>query len=137
MAVVFAQHNIPLAIMVHLSPLFRDIFPDSKIAEQFSAARTKTICIMNMALLHTLKACQLNEIAMGYDSIAHPPTERHRAVQGKYQKSREIRSKIQIFQTQGLISMHTPHTSSHPHHMYTHSHISLLSFMEPWQLCLH
>ena len=50
MAVVLAQHNIPLAIMDHLSPLFRDIFPDSKIAKQFSAARTKTTCIMNMAL---------------------------------------------------------------------------------------
>jgi len=50
MAVVLAQHNLPLAIMDHLSPLFRDIFPDSKIAKGFSAARTKTSCIMNMAL---------------------------------------------------------------------------------------
>lgn len=50
MAVVLAQHNIPLAIMDHLSPLFWDIFPDSKIAKGFSAARTKTTCIMNMAL---------------------------------------------------------------------------------------
>ena len=49
MAVVLAQH-IPLAIMDHLSPLFRDIFPDSKIAKGFFAARTKTTCIMNMAL---------------------------------------------------------------------------------------
>lgn len=50
MAVVIAQHNLPLAIMDHLSPLFRDIFHDSKIAKGFSAARTKTSCIMNMAL---------------------------------------------------------------------------------------
>jgi len=50
MAVVLAQHNLPLAIMDHLSPLFRDIFPDSKIAKGFSAARTNTLCIMNMAL---------------------------------------------------------------------------------------
>ena len=50
MAVVLAQHNLPLTIMDHLSPLFRDIFPDSKIAKGFSAARTKTSCIMNMAL---------------------------------------------------------------------------------------
>lgn len=47
MAVVLAQHNIP---MDHLSPLFQDIFPDSKIAKGFSAARTKTTCIVNMAL---------------------------------------------------------------------------------------
>lgn len=50
MAVVLAQHNIPLAIMDHLSPLFHDIFPDSRIAKGFSAARTKTTCIVNMAL---------------------------------------------------------------------------------------
>ena len=50
MAVALAQHNVPLAIMDHLSPLFWDIFHDSKIAKGFSAARTKTTCIMNMAL---------------------------------------------------------------------------------------
>ena len=50
MAVTLAHHNIPLATMDHLSPLFRDIFPDSKIAMGFAAARTKTSCIVNMAL---------------------------------------------------------------------------------------
>ena len=50
MAVALAHHNIPLATMDHLSPLFRDIFPDSKIAMGFAAARTKTSCIINMAL---------------------------------------------------------------------------------------
>ena len=50
MAVALAHHNIPLATMDHLSPLFRDIFPDSKIAKGFAAARTKTSCIVNMAL---------------------------------------------------------------------------------------
>ena len=42
MAVALAYHNIPVAVMDHLSPLFADIFPDS--------ARTKTTCILNMAL---------------------------------------------------------------------------------------
>lgn len=37
MAVVLAHHNIPLAVMDHMSPLFRDIFPDSKIAQGFAA----------------------------------------------------------------------------------------------------
>ena len=32
-AVTLAHHNIPLAAMDHLSPLFQDIFPDSKIAK--------------------------------------------------------------------------------------------------------
>ena len=50
MAVVLAHHTIPLAVMDHLSPLFRDIFPDSNIAKGFAAARTKTTCILNMAL---------------------------------------------------------------------------------------
>lgn len=50
MAVVLAQHNLPLAIMDHLSPRFRDIFPDSNIAKSFSAARTKSTCILNMTL---------------------------------------------------------------------------------------
>lgn len=44
------SHNLPLAIMDHLLSLFHDIFPDSKIAKGFSAARTKTSCIMNIAL---------------------------------------------------------------------------------------
>lgn len=50
MAVALAHRNIPLAVMDHMSPLFRNIFPDSKIAQGFAAARTKSTCIMNMAL---------------------------------------------------------------------------------------
>ena len=50
MALALAHHNIPLATMDHLSPLFKDIFHDSKIAKGFPAVRTKTSCIVNMAL---------------------------------------------------------------------------------------
>ena len=32
MAVVLAQHNLPIAIMDHLPPLYKDVFPDSDIA---------------------------------------------------------------------------------------------------------
>ena len=39
MAVVLA-HHIPLAVMDYLSPVFRGIFPDSKIDKGFAAART-------------------------------------------------------------------------------------------------
>ena len=49
-AVFKVHHNIPLAAIGHLSPLFRDIFPDSDVAKGFSSARTKTICILNKAL---------------------------------------------------------------------------------------
>ena len=48
MAVVLANHNIPLAVLDHVSPLFQDIFHDSKILKGFAAVRTKPICIMNM-----------------------------------------------------------------------------------------
>jgi len=36
--------------MDHLSPLFRDIFPDFDVAKGFSSARAKTMCILNKAL---------------------------------------------------------------------------------------
>ena len=44
------HHNIPVALMDHLSPLFRDIFLNLKIAKGFAAAQTKTIIILNMVL---------------------------------------------------------------------------------------
>lgn len=44
------KHNIPLAFAEHLSPLFREIFTDSEIAKSYSAAKTKTTCIINGAL---------------------------------------------------------------------------------------
>ena len=49
-AVFIAHHNIPLAAMDHLSPLFRDMFPDPNIAKGFSSAWTKTTWILNKAL---------------------------------------------------------------------------------------
>ena len=62
MAVALAHHNIPLAVMDHLSPLFRDIFPDSKIAQGFSAARTKTTCILNRALRPHFEASLISQM---------------------------------------------------------------------------
>lgn len=47
---VLAHHDIPVAVTDHLSPLFKDIFPDSEIAKLYSCARTKTTCILNGAL---------------------------------------------------------------------------------------
>ena len=49
-AVFITHHNIPLAAMDHLSPLFRDMFPDSNIAKGFSSAWTKNMRILNKAL---------------------------------------------------------------------------------------
>ena len=44
------KHNIPLAFAEHLSPLFREIFPDSEIAKAYGCGKTKTTCILNGAL---------------------------------------------------------------------------------------
>ena len=49
---MLAQHNIPLSL---LTPLFRDIFPDSDIAKNFSSRRTKTACILNGATAPVLQ----------------------------------------------------------------------------------
>ena len=45
-----AKHNIPLAFADHLSPLFKEIFPDSEIAKAYSSCKTKITCILNGAL---------------------------------------------------------------------------------------
>ncbi len=44
------QHNLPIATADHLGPLFKEIFPDSKIASKYSSGRTKTTAILNESL---------------------------------------------------------------------------------------
>ncbi|KAL5008885.1 hypothetical protein ScPMuIL_014466 [Solemya velum] len=50
-AYTLAHHNIPLVTEDHLSPLFGEIFPDSDIAKAYSLARTKTTCMLNLAVV--------------------------------------------------------------------------------------
>lgn len=40
------QHNVPLSAADHAGHLFKVMFPDSKIAKQYSSARTKTTAIL-------------------------------------------------------------------------------------------
>ena len=47
--VLLAQHNVPLALADHLSPLIRDVL-DSEVAKGYSCAKTKTSCILNNAI---------------------------------------------------------------------------------------
>lgn len=42
-----AEHNVPVSIADHAGPLFKKMFPDSQIAQQYSCARTKTAAILN------------------------------------------------------------------------------------------
>lgn len=45
-----AKHNLPFLLADHYTHLARVMFPDSKIAHNFSSARTKTTCIVKGAL---------------------------------------------------------------------------------------
>ena len=46
---MLAQHNIPIALSDELTPLFRDIFPDSDIAKRYASRQTITACLINGA----------------------------------------------------------------------------------------
>ena len=67
---LLVQHNVPLAVADHLSPLFRDIFPDSKIAKGYAAARTKTTCILNGSIAPYFKATLVDVMKSRPFSIA-------------------------------------------------------------------
>ena len=54
MTMLLAQHNIPLALADHLSPMIRDIF-DCDVAKLYACAKTKTACILNGAVAPLLK----------------------------------------------------------------------------------
>ncbi|KAK0150372.1 hypothetical protein N1851_008530 [Merluccius polli] len=43
-------HNVPLAFADHLGPLLKECFGDSKTAQEYRFARTKSSCITNEAL---------------------------------------------------------------------------------------
>ena len=42
LSTVLAHHNTLIAVLAHLSPLFKDIFPDSEIPKAYSCARTNS-----------------------------------------------------------------------------------------------
>ena len=50
MAATLVQHNVPLAVADHLGPLLKECFKDSKTAQEYRCARTKTSCIVSEAL---------------------------------------------------------------------------------------
>ena len=64
------EHNIPLAVSDHLSRLFKDIFSNSKIAEEYACARTKTTCIVNRSLAPFFKSELVSAMKSGPFSIA-------------------------------------------------------------------
>ena len=44
-----AEHNLPLATSDHLTHLFKDISPNSKIAKSYSCGKHTATCILNRA----------------------------------------------------------------------------------------
>ena len=54
-AKLVAEHNLPFLVADHFSRLTKVMFPDSKIAEAYSCARTKTAAIITHALAPTLR----------------------------------------------------------------------------------
>lgn len=50
MSLLLAQHNVPLALADHLSPLIRDVF-DGEVAKGYACAKTKT------KTMHTESSC--------------------------------------------------------------------------------
>ena len=49
MCILLAQHNVPLSLADHLSPLIRNVF-DGEVAKGYACAMTKTSCILNRAV---------------------------------------------------------------------------------------
>ena len=49
-AALLFRANAPFSLSDQLSPLFKEIFPDSRIAAGYASKRTKTTCIVNGAL---------------------------------------------------------------------------------------
>ena len=67
---VLAHHNIPIAVADHLSPLFKNIFPDSEIAKAYACARTKTTCILNGALAKSFRTSLIEQMKTEPFSLA-------------------------------------------------------------------
>ena len=66
------QHNLPIATADHLGPLFKSIFPDSKIASSYSCAKTKTFAILNEGFApdchsYIVEHCKTHAYSVGHD----------------------------------------------------------------------
>ena len=66
------QHNLPIATADHLGQLFKNIFPDSKIASSYDCAKTKTFSILNEAFApqchsYVVDHCKTHPYGVGHD----------------------------------------------------------------------
>ena len=61
---------MPLTLSDQLAPLFRDIFPDSLLAQQYASRQTKTACIINGALAPYYKGKMIQVMKEGPFALA-------------------------------------------------------------------
>ena len=66
------QHNLPIATADHLAQLFKNVFPDSKIAASYASAKTKTFAVINKAFepychSYLVNHCKSNPFSAGHD----------------------------------------------------------------------
>ena len=52
---VIVQHNVPFLSSDHMTRLYPKMFPDSQSAKSFACGRTKTSCVLNDAMMPSLK----------------------------------------------------------------------------------
>ncbi|KAJ8017873.1 hypothetical protein HOLleu_44459 [Holothuria leucospilota] len=77
------EHNLPIGICDHVGPLFKKMFTDSKIAQQYGCARTKTSAILNTLGDHACRwgmtrqsvptRCGATFVERGDMSLVHAP----------------------------------------------------------------
>lgn len=64
------EHNLPLAVSDHLTPLVQDVFSDSQIAKKYACRRTKATSILNHAIaphFHSESSCVLCVHTISYE----------------------------------------------------------------------
>ena len=69
-ASMLVKHNIPIALAYEITPLLRDIFPDSEIARNYSSRRTKTACMINSAIAPFFQQILIESMRKGPFAIA-------------------------------------------------------------------
>ena len=75
------QHNLPIATADHLGPLFKEVFPDRKIAASYASGRTKSSAIINNAIgpqCHTylVQHCKNHPFSLGIEGGSHTGLEK-------------------------------------------------------------
>ena len=67
---LLTEHNFPIAAVDYLSALVKECFPDSKIVQSYSCAKTKTFCILNRAIYLDLQQSLMGEMKVSIFSLS-------------------------------------------------------------------